>query len=92
MELKNSEVVTWLLQGDIAIQYQTHRDILCSSSELINELQSRISSEGWGKCFLAERVEQTGGDSRWNTLRVLRVLKFYMSELFGELINKEETQ
>jgi hypothetical protein len=30
-------------------------------------------------------MEKTGGDSRWNTLRVLRVLKAYRPDLYGEL-------
>jgi hypothetical protein len=31
-------------------------------------------------------MEQTGSDSRWNTLRVLRVLKFYQPALYLEFI------
>lgn len=50
----------WLLKGDVSVQYQAHRDLLCSSPELINGLRIRIAAEGWGKRFLAERDEQTG--------------------------------
>ncbi len=60
MEWNNSSVSMWLLQGDVSIQYQTHRDLLGSSSELIEELRDKISEEGWGKRFLAERDEQSG--------------------------------
>lgn len=60
MELNNSSVVTWLLSGDVSVQYQTHRDLLCSSPEIINGLRMRIAEEGWGKRFLEGRDEQTG--------------------------------
>lgn len=55
-----SEVIEWLLTGDVSIQYQTKRDLLeCSESEL-GELRLRIASEGWGKEFLDKRDPQTG--------------------------------
>lgn len=60
MELNNSSVVSWLLHGDVSVQYQTHRDLLCSPPKVINGLRTRIALEGWGKGFLAERDEQTG--------------------------------
>jgi hypothetical protein len=56
------ELIEWLLSGDVAVQYQTKRDLLdCSSQELAN-LQSRIAAEGWGKSFLERRDPATG---RW---------------------------
>ncbi len=42
----------WLLEGDIAIQYQVNRDLLCGDRP---DLQARIASEGWGARFLAAR-------------------------------------
>lgn len=29
-------------------------------------------------------MEKTGGDSRWNTLRVLRILRFYKPEIYSD--------
>ncbi len=45
-------LIRWLLDGDVAIQYQVHRDLL---DEERPDLQARIASEGWGAQFLAAR-------------------------------------
>lgn len=45
-------VISWLLEGDVALQYQTWRDLL---GEDRTDLQHRISSEGWGLAFLSQR-------------------------------------
>jgi len=50
--------IDWLLEGDVAIQYQTYRDLL--DTDNVN-LQKRIQSEGWGKRFL----EQQNKDGHW---------------------------
>lgn len=42
----------WLLAGDVAIQYQVHRDLL---KEDRPDLRARIVVEGWGAQFLAAR-------------------------------------
>jgi|GEM_PF-6735953 len=42
----------WLLEGDVAIQYQVHRDLLDSDRP---DLQARISQDGWGARFLSAR-------------------------------------
>jgi hypothetical protein len=47
-----TRIIDWLLKGDVAIQYQVHRDLLSNERE---ELQHRISEEGWGAKFLARR-------------------------------------
>ncbi|HEY9114090.1 MAG TPA: hypothetical protein VIN10_05280 [Bacteroidales bacterium] len=47
-EAKN---IAWLLEGDVAKQYQVHRDLLGNDRK---DLQNRISSEGWGKHFLSK--------------------------------------
>ena len=44
------EIINWLLEGDISIQYQVYRDLL---SEDRNDLRERISKEGWGAKFLS---------------------------------------
>ncbi|MBI9055202.1 MAG: hypothetical protein JEY96_15370 [Bacteroidales bacterium] len=48
------EIIQWLLQGDISIQYQTYRDLLGNEN---NDLRARIEIEGWGKQFLSKRNE-----------------------------------
>lgn len=46
------EVIDWLLEGDVSIQYQTHRDLLNSDPGVLSHLKKRISTEGWGRAFL----------------------------------------
>ncbi len=45
-------LISWLLKGDVAIQYQTCRDLL---GETRPDLQKRIASEGWGRRFMQAR-------------------------------------
>ncbi|MEQ8518442.1 MAG: hypothetical protein RLN79_14210 [Cytophagales bacterium] len=47
-----SEIINWLLEGDVSIQYQVHRDLLRSERK---DLQERISNEGWGEKILSKR-------------------------------------
>lgn len=42
-------IMEWLLEGDVSIQYQTHRDLL---GVIKPELQDRITTEGFGKRLL----------------------------------------
>ncbi len=39
----------WLLEGDVSIQYQVHRDLLAQERP---DLRARIATEGWGAKFL----------------------------------------
>ncbi len=47
-------VLKWLLEGDVAIQYQVQRDL---HGEERPDLQARIATEGWGARFLEQRNE-----------------------------------
>ncbi|XMB72880.1 prenyltransferase/squalene oxidase repeat-containing protein [Mycoplasmatota bacterium WC30] len=49
-------LIDWLLEGDVSIQYQTYRDLL--SEERFN-LKSRIITEGFGKMLL-DKQESNG--------------------------------
>ncbi|MCP4386460.1 MAG: hypothetical protein GY798_34470 [Hyphomicrobiales bacterium] len=46
------DAVAWLLDGDVAIQYQTRRDLSGTDRP---DLRARIASEGWGKRTLDHR-------------------------------------
>lgn len=48
-------LIKWLLNSDVSIQYQVHRDLLDSDEETVENLQKRISTEGYGKRFLDEK-------------------------------------
>lgn len=47
--MTNKELITWLLEGDISIQYQTYRDLLGSDKP---KLRKQIAHAGWGSGFL----------------------------------------
>lgn len=51
--MNNTETIDWLLEGDVAIQYLTHKYLL---GEERPDLQERIATEGWGKGFLSKRL------------------------------------
>ena len=50
--LQEENLIPWLLEGDVSIQYQVHRDLLGVEKP---ELRERIASEGWGAQFLSFR-------------------------------------
>ena len=50
--LTEDQLIAWLLEGDVSIQYQVHRDLLGVEKP---ELQERIATEGWGAKFLSFR-------------------------------------
>ncbi len=54
--MDHEDIIDWLLTGDVAVQYQTQRDLLGSDQPV---LQNRINTEGWGAQFLSLR-KKTG--------------------------------
>lgn len=48
--MNNQQLIDWLLEGDVSIQYQTHRDLLDKERA---DLQDRILKEGWGAQFMS---------------------------------------
>lgn len=48
----SDQILNWLLDGDVSIQYQTFRDLLNKEKP---RLRKKIESEGWGKAFLSRR-------------------------------------
>jgi hypothetical protein len=56
--MNKDQIIKWLLQGDVSIQYQTYRDLLGIDKK---SLRSRIENEGWGKQFLSFR----NADGHW---------------------------
>lgn len=42
-----TDPVTWLLSGDVSLQYLTNRDYLDSDEHLLISLQNRIACEGF---------------------------------------------
>lgn len=50
--MNKQQIIAWLLEGDVAIQYQVHRDLLGDDRK---ELQDSIANAGWGNHFLSKR-------------------------------------
>jgi hypothetical protein len=50
--MRFDQIITWLLKGDVSIQYQVQRDLL-GNNDLA--LRDRIAREGWGARFLSRR-------------------------------------
>ncbi|MFW5657556.1 MAG: hypothetical protein ACOC0C_08050 [Bacteroidota bacterium] len=48
------DIIHWLLEGDVAIQYQTYRDLLNQKKPT---LQQAIERQGWGARYLAQKNE-----------------------------------
>lgn len=55
--------ILWLLEGDVSIQYQVHRDLLNTER---SDLKTQIANEGWGARLLSKRNQ----NGHWG-------LKFY---------------
>lgn len=49
---EEDQLIQWLLEGDVSIQYQVYRDLLNSDRP---QLRERIATEGWGAQFLQLR-------------------------------------
>jgi len=50
--MDRAQIVDWLLDGDVSVQYQTYRDLIGVERP---DLQARIATEGWGLGFLNAR-------------------------------------
>ena len=78
--MKESDLIKWLLNGDVSIQYHVHRDLLRSEQK---QLQKRIEHEGWGARFLSFRNE----DGHWG--RGFYQHKLFQSDRTGKIIDKK---
>ena len=47
------DIISWLMSGDVSIQYMVHRYLLGTEKKMLLELQSRIATEGFGAKFLS---------------------------------------
>jgi len=56
--MTQTEIMAWLLEGDVSIQYQTYRDLLDIDKP---GLRKKIEKEGWGLRFLSRRLP----NGRW---------------------------
>ncbi len=54
MNIAKDEIVNWLLEGDVSIQYQVYRDLLLEHRV---DLRNSIALKGWGFEFLSHQNE-----------------------------------
>lgn len=52
------DLINWLMEGDVSIQYQAQRDLEGKDDK---KIQARIEREGWGKLLLSKRK----ADGHW---------------------------
>jgi len=50
--MNEQQIIQWLLNGDVSVQFQVQRDLLGSNDK---DLQNMIAKEGWGKQFLSKQ-------------------------------------
>ncbi len=50
--MNKEQIIDWLLEGDVSIQYQVYRDLLGVEKK---ELQDSIAKEGWGFKLISQR-------------------------------------
>ncbi len=50
--MNRQQILSWLFESDVSIQYQAHRDLLDTER---TDLRQRIALEGWGAQFLSAR-------------------------------------
>jgi len=58
-------IISWLLQGDVSIQYQVHRDLLGNDRK---DLQDRIANEGWENCICPSEIHRVTGKGNFINL------------------------
>lgn len=59
--MPDDSVVTWLLDSDPAIRWQTLRDVVGAPEEEWGAVRDRVATEGWG----ARLLSLQGADGRW---------------------------
>jgi hypothetical protein len=59
--IQPDKTTSWLMEGDVAIQYQVSRDLLHANKKTTSGLQRKIETEGWGAKFLAKQKR----DGHW---------------------------
>ncbi|MDF1520132.1 MAG: hypothetical protein P1P73_06600 [Brevefilum sp.] len=52
-----NNIIEWLLEGDVSIQYLTKKYLMNAGSDELQHLRNRIALEGWGRKFLDARNE-----------------------------------
>ena len=58
------KIISWLISGDISIQYQVNRDLLASPEKTTSTIQKKIEHEGWGFAFSGNKRMMAIGELR----------------------------
>jgi hypothetical protein len=66
LQIDEGGVISWLLEGDPVIRWQTMRDLVGDREAAWRAEQERITREGWGTQFAAQlRLDGTWPEGRW---------------------------
>jgi hypothetical protein len=77
----DSAVERWLLDGDPAIRWQVHQDLIGSPADVVEVERARVGAEGAGARLLAQQTpDGLWGNAAWNrgwdsTMHVLTLLR-----------------
>lgn len=59
--------IRWLLDGDPAIRWQTHRDLLESPARIVESERKRVATDGWGARLLSlQAADGSWGGGMYN--------------------------
>jgi len=70
--MREDALIQWLLDGDPAIRWQVHRDLLGEGRREVNAERARVAREGWGRRIL----DRQAANGRWMATRGPKGAKF----------------
>ena len=70
--MREDAPIQWLLDGDPAIRWQVHRDLLGAGRREVNAERARVAREGWGRRLL----DRQAANGRWMATRGPKGAKF----------------
>lgn len=53
----DKDMMNWLLESDVALQYLVHRDLLNTDVKTLENLRKKIPTQGWGHLYLKEHQD-----------------------------------
>ena len=77
------DVVAWLLDGDVAVEWQVRRDLLGQPASLYMPVRDRVPEEGWGAVLMGARGDNGLWADGWYSPKW--VSTFYTLQTLGAL-------
>lgn len=95
MDIDN-DLLNWILDSDVSLQYLVHKNLLNSPKSLLHELQKKITLEGYGKAYMdARNLQGKWGQRYYNpkwscthyVLMDMKLLAYPRSKEIERIIN-----